>query len=74
MHAFPNFFFMYRLGKLACPRVNDDQKSGVDDQKFNSSRPHDDWSFGRLRSKIMFNFPHFSTASLVCIHYILEDN
>ena len=37
-----------RLGKLACPRVKDDQKSGVDDQKLNSSRPHDDWSFGEL--------------------------
>ena len=31
-----------RLGKLACPRVSDDQKSGVDDQKLNPSRPHDD--------------------------------
>ena len=30
------------LGKLACPRVNDDQKIGVDDQKLNSGRPHDD--------------------------------
>ena len=31
-----------RLGKLACPRVNDDQKIAVDDKKLNSGRPHDD--------------------------------
>ena len=29
-----------RLGKLACPRVNDDQKIDVDDQQLNSGRPH----------------------------------
>ena len=29
------------IGKLACPRVNDDQKIDVDDQKLNSGRPHD---------------------------------
>ena len=33
---------MHRLGKLVCPRGNDDQKNGVDDQKLNSGRPHDD--------------------------------
>ena len=30
-----------RLGKLACPRVNDDQKIDVDDKKLNSGHPHD---------------------------------
>ena len=37
-----------RLGKLACPRVNDDHKIDVDDQKLNSGRPHDYWIFGSL--------------------------
>ena len=32
-----------RLGKLACPRVNDDQKKDVDHQILNSGRPHDYW-------------------------------
>ena len=30
-----------RLGKLVCPRVNDDQKIYLGDQKLNSGRPHD---------------------------------
>ena len=34
---------MSRLGKLACPRVNDDQKMNVGDQKLNSGRPRDYW-------------------------------
>ena len=34
---------MNRLGKLACPRVNDDQKMHVEDQKLNSGRPHEYW-------------------------------
>ena len=42
----------YRLGKLACPHVNDDQKIDVDDQK--SGRPHDYWSLGSLFYKILF--------------------
>ena len=37
--------FPVRVGKLACPRVNDDQKTVVDDQKLNSGRPHDYWIF-----------------------------
>ena len=36
-----NCYINARLGKLACPRVNDDQKMDVDDQKLNSGRPHD---------------------------------
>ena len=28
---------------MACPRVNGDQKIDVDDQKWNSGRPHDYW-------------------------------
>ena len=36
---------MCRLGKLACPRVNDDQKINVGDQKLNSDiwSSEDDW-------------------------------
>ena len=30
-----------RLGKWACPRVNDNQKIHVDNQKMYSGRPHD---------------------------------
>ena len=30
-----------RLGKLACPRVNDDQKVDVGDQNSISGRPHE---------------------------------
>ena len=33
---------LFRLGKMACPHVNDDQKLAVDDKKLNSGRPHDD--------------------------------
>ena len=36
-----NIFCAARLGKLACPRVNDNQKIDVDDHKHNSGRPHD---------------------------------
>ena len=43
-----------RLGKLACPRVNDDQKIGVDDQKWNSGRPHDYWILESLFYEILF--------------------
>ena len=32
-----------RLRKLACPRVNDDQKIHVGDQKLSPGRPHDYW-------------------------------
>ena len=32
-----------RLGKLACPRVNDDHEIDVDDQKWNYGHPHDYW-------------------------------
>ena len=35
--------YVNRLGKFACPRVNDDQKIYVDDHKLNSGRPHDYW-------------------------------
>ena len=46
-----------RLGKLVCPRVNDDQKIGVDDQKLSPGRPHDYWIFEGL---IYENFVFFS--------------
>ena len=46
--------FPHRLGKLACPRVNDDQKMDVDDQKLNSGRPHDYWILESLFYKIWF--------------------
>ena len=36
-----------RLGKLACPRVNDDQK-------WNSGRPHDYWILESLFYEILF--------------------
>ena len=34
-----------------CPRVNDDHKTVVDDQKLNSGRQHDNWIFERLSLK-----------------------
>ena len=46
---------MFRLAKLACPYVNDDQKIDVDDQKWNSGRPHHDyWILESLFYKILF--------------------
>ena len=51
--------FVCRLGKLACPRVNDDHKIDVDDQKLNSGRPHDYWIFGSLFYKISLIFSVF---------------
>ena len=51
-----------RLGKLAFPRVNDDQKIDVDYQKSNSGRPHDAWIFGRLCYKILPIIPRPSTV------------
>ena len=48
-----------RLGKKACPRVNDDQKTVVDGQKLNSGRPHDNWIFERLSLKKIVIFPIF---------------
>ena len=42
------------FGKLACPRVNDDQKIDVDDQKWTSGRPHDYWILESLFYKILF--------------------
>ena len=43
----------FRLGKLACPRVNDDQKIHVDDHKLSSGRPHDYWILERLFYEIL---------------------
>ena len=42
-----------------CPRVNDDQKIDVDDQKLSSGRPHDYgyWILKRLFDKILYIFP-----------------
>ena len=39
-----------------CPRVNDDQKIDVDNQKLCSGRPHDYWILERLFYTIL----HFS--------------
>ena len=52
-----NHRFIVRLGKLACPRVNDDQKIDVDDQKWNSGRPHDYWILESLFYKTLLIFP-----------------
>ena len=41
-----------KLGKLACPLVNDDQKIDVGDQKCISGRPQDYWTLENLFSKI----------------------
>ena len=41
MHRSTNIHTFYRLGKLACPLVNDDQKIDVDDQKLSSDCPPD---------------------------------
>ena len=55
----PTCVSVCRLGKLACPRVNDDQKIDVDDQKLNSGRPHDYWIFKSFLSIILLIFPLF---------------
>ena len=60
-----------RLGNLACPRVNDDQKIYVGDQKFNSGRPHDYWTLESLFYKILFIF---SIYLLTCKRNTLEDD
>ena len=52
----------YRLGKLACPRVNDDQKINMGDQKLNSGSPHDYWILESLFYKISFIFFYIFTA------------
>ena len=52
-----------RLGKLACPRVNDDQKIDVDDQKLNSGRPHDYWILENLFYKLLFIISIFLLSS-----------
>ena len=48
-----------RLGKLACPRVNNDQKINVGDQKLNSGRPHGYWILESLFYKISLIFSIF---------------
>ena len=54
-----NILLISRLGKLACPRVNDDQKVDVDAQKLNSGRPHDYWILESLFYNILLIFPIF---------------
>ena len=51
-----------RLGKLACPCVNDDQNIHVDDPKMNSGRPHDYWILERLFHEILSFSPLFLTG------------
>ena len=60
-----------RLGKLACPRVNDDQKIHVDDQKLNSGRPHDYCILESLFYKILLIFHMFL---LLCKRNSPEDD
>ena len=43
-----------RLGKLACPRVNDDLKMHVDDHKLSSGHPHDYWILEKLVYEILW--------------------
>ena len=45
--------------KLVCPRVNDDQKIDVHDQKLNSGRPHDYWIFKSFLFIILLISPFF---------------
>ena len=52
-----------RLGKLACPRVNDDQKIDVDDQKLNSGSPHDYWILENLFCKMLLIISIFLLSS-----------
>ena len=59
-----------RLGKLACPRVNDDQKIYVGDQKSNSGCPHDYWTLESLFYKTVFILSMFL---LPCERNTLED-
>ena len=54
-----------RLGKLACPRINDDQKIHVDDQTLSSGRPHDFWILERLFYEILSFFPFFLAGNTV---------
>ena len=44
---------------MACPRINDDQKIDVDDQKLNSGRPHDYWILENLFYDILLIFANF---------------
>ena len=60
---------------MGCPCVNDDQEIDVDDQKCNSSSPHDDyWILENLFYKILFflffycpaNQRHLRTTTNAC--------
>ena len=64
---------MARPGKLACPRVNVDQKIDVDDQKLNFGRPHDYWILENLFYKILFILL-ICLAIMLCKRYALEDD
>ena len=65
-------YFEIRLGKLACPRVNDDQKIDVDDQKCNSGCPHDYWILESLFYEVLFIFFYFFLPP--CTRNALEDD
>ena len=67
----PNTSMQIRLGKVACPRVNDDQKIDVDDHKFNSGRPHDNWILENLFYDILLIFAIFL---LLCRRNSHEDD
>ena len=57
--------FLFRLRKLACPCVSDDQNIDVDDHEQNSGRPHAYWPLNRSPDKILLDFPIFP-ASFYC--------
>ena len=53
-----------RLGKLACPRVNYDQKTDAGDQNLNSGCPHDAQIFKEGSCKNTVYFPYFLKVSI----------
>ena len=57
--------FLFRLRKLACPCVSDDQNIDVDDHEQNSGRPHAYRPLNRSPDKILLDFPIFP-ASFYC--------
>ena len=62
INEFSVVYLQCRLGKLACPLVNDDQKIDVGDQKWNSGCPHDYWILESLFYEISCFFFYCFTA------------
>ena len=59
------FLSQCRLGKLACPRVNDDQKIDVGAWKMSSCHPHDAQIFNEGSCKNTVYFPYFTKFQLL---------